>query len=137
MENSDSTYYRRKKILQALITALREQFSEDTEIFATDRPRQTAEPMSEFVVVRFAAGMQDCGDTYQMATATINCFVRDESRGLENVDGMQKMLDKACSCFPHHNKLYSASALKMLTGGSDDEMGFHYVTMQSKLIIRK
>lgn len=136
-EMETSAYYRRADILQELAAALQARLGEETPVFGTDRPRLVPSPLRQFAVVRLVAGIQDSSDIHQQATVSVTCFRRDKDRGLEDIPGMQALIDEACSVFPMAVPLFSASKLRMATGGTDDELGFHYVTLQTKLVIRK
>ncbi len=128
-----SIIFKRKNILQQLYDAVQ---GVSMHRFISDRPEAMQNGMTDFVIVDLPNGIYDRGDTYQESYCQISVFAKNKANGIEDTVKLDDMLNAICKLFPMNTSLFYASSPRLMTGG-DDMLGFHFLIIQAKLIIKK
>lgn len=124
--------FRRADILKALVAEMKDV---SANIYVSDRPDAVQERMQDFAVV-YIDTVYDRGDTYQESWCGVSVFARDRANAVERADRLDEMQRAVCAKFPITTELFSAVSPTLIAAGGD-KLGFHWLTVQARLIIKK
>lgn len=127
-----SNRYRREEVLRDMYDRVAQVCDK---VFVTDRPT-AAEKMTEFIVIRLSQPIRPYADTHSTAYLQFICHVRDRQGGIENTPALERLTDAVVGMFPINDAVLSCNHRPTVISGKVDGLGFHAVTVQTKIIIK-
>lgn len=122
-------FFDRMGILKALVGSVS---GVSANVFVNDRPDTVSDQMEDFAVVAVTGAMND-RTAYGDSHIQISLFARDRAGGIEATDRLEAMQRGAFEMFPMVNGWFTTYKPRLVAGGSD-RLGFHFLTIVSKIV---
>lgn len=120
----------------AVMDALREMVLPICDDVHTSNRETVKTTSTKFVIIKMPQGITPYADTHNTAYVQFQLFAKDIINGVESLQRMEELVDGICTLFPFNTELMSCNDKPLQMESKTDGMGYHYIIMQFRIVIK-
>ena len=124
--------YRRKEVLEALRTML---LGVCDTVYTSSRETVTT-TKDKFIIIKLPQGITPVSKIHNTAYVQLHLFAKDVANGVESVNKQESLTDGVCALIPFNTELMSCNDIPLVLESKSDGMGYHYIIMQFRIVIK-